>query len=203
MAEALRSLPGYKGRRRLFVGPTPRLKQLRINTLLDGKELLMPSPGLRDGFYLFRPFTIPFVKLPLAVTHKGMPHFARKLTTGQLAGLGVDLLVDEVLAVDRHGRVLGDGQGYFDLSLAILAATGALAGDYQVVAVAAPLEPGLTLPADPWDLQADYLLNGQGLERYPRAQGESPPKIFWEQLSPTRIKRITPLWQLRNPQPLL
>jgi len=203
LAEALRSLPGYKERRRLFVGPAPRLKQVRINTLLDGKELLMPAPGLRDGFYLYRPLTIPFAKLPLAVTPKGMPRFARKLTTGQLAGLAVDLLVDEALAVDRHGRVLGDGQGYFDLSLAILAATGALAADYQVVAVAAPQEPELTLSADPWDLQADYLLNEQGLKRYSRPEEESPPKIFWEQLSPTRIKRITPLWQLRNPQPLL
>ncbi|MFU8819067.1 MAG: 5-formyltetrahydrofolate cyclo-ligase [Desulfurivibrio sp.] len=199
LAETLRSLPGYKSRRRLFVGPAPQLRQVRINTLLDGKELLMPAPGLRDGFYLFRPFTIPFAQLPLAVTNKGMPRFARKLATGQLAGLAVDLLVDEALAVDEHGLLLGDGQGFFDLCLAILATTGALTPDYLVVAVAAAMESGRSPAPDPWDLRVDYLLNDQGLKKCNRPAAARTPKIFWEQLPPTRIKRITTLWQLQNP----
>ncbi len=158
----------------------------------------MPAPGLRDGFYLLPPFTIPFDQLPQAVTSRRMSRFGRKLATGQLSGLGVELLVGEALAVDRRGLILGDGQGFFDLAAAILATVGALASSYRVLAVAAGSETD-EFPADPWDLRADYLLNDQGLKDYPRTEPPAPPRIFWEALSPTRIKRVTPLWQLRNP----
>ncbi|MFA6499857.1 MAG: hypothetical protein WCV64_11075, partial [Desulfurivibrionaceae bacterium] len=54
-AELVRRLERYRDAKRIFVGPTVRLQQLRINALTDGKELLVPGPGLKEGFYLLAP----------------------------------------------------------------------------------------------------------------------------------------------------
>lgn len=196
LAQHLRAFEAYRGAACLFVSPAPILKQLRINALLDGKSLLMPAPGLHDGFYLFAPFTIAFPRLAQAVTPQGMARYGRRLTTGQLAGLDLALLVTDALAVDPCGGMLGDGNGFFDLAAAILAATGALAP--QTLVVGAGPAVARALPAEPWDVRADYRLDGAGLTPCQTTAAAGSWPIFWQQLPLVRIRRITPLWQLRD-----
>lgn len=201
LAQHLRGLPAYQAARQLLVAPVPLLKQIRINALLDGKSLLMPAPGLLDGFYLFTPFTIPFPDLPLAVTNKGLARFARKLPTAELGSLQLQLLVSDALTVADQGTILGDGHGFFDLATAILATAGALAPGYQVVAVGPTPEGGELLLADPWDISADHRLTPAGLSPCRPANPRPVPTIAWDLLPPVRIRRITPMWQLKqNPQ---
>ena len=60
LAELLRRSPDYRSAKQIFVDPGPSLQQVRINCLADGKELIMPSAGLKEGFYFFKPYIIPF-----------------------------------------------------------------------------------------------------------------------------------------------
>lgn len=196
LAQNLRGLEAYRLSECVFVSPAPLLKQVRINALVDGKSLLMPAPGLHDGFYFFSPYTIAFPRLAQAVTPKGMPRYGRRLTTGQLAGLQLGLLVSEALAVDRRGNMLGDGNGFFDLAAAILAATGALASSVEVVGAGPAADQDV--PADPWDVRADYRLDAAGITSCRADSAAFAWPIFWEQLPPVRIRRITPLWQLKE-----
>ncbi|MBU3937029.1 MAG: hypothetical protein KKD53_05830, partial [Proteobacteria bacterium] len=71
-AEIVRRLEKYRDAKRIFVGPTARLQQIRINALTDGKELLVPAPGLKEGFYLLAPYEIPFKHLAFAVGYNGL-----------------------------------------------------------------------------------------------------------------------------------
>lgn len=207
LAQHLRALEAYRRAAEVFVSPSPLLKQVRINALVDGKFLLMPAPGLHQGFYLFSPFTIPFSRLPSAVTPKGMLRHGKRLATGELARLRLGLLVTEALAVDRRGYLLGDGNGFFDLAAAILATTGALAAGAAVVAAApevvAPITPAT--PAawtpEPWDVPADYRLDTTGIvpcRPNEDAEAAADWPIYWQNLPLVRLRRITPLWQLRE-----
>jgi len=197
LAQALRVVPAYRQARRVFVGPAPVLAQIRINVLIDGKELLMPAPGLKDGFYLCRPYAIPFRDLAYATTYRGVPRFGQLLDNHALAKTPVDLLVTDAVAVDSRGGRLGDGNGFFDLTCAIFAELGvcesrgaelwAVVADAQLVSE--------SLPEDPWDIPLDGVLTPTGTRRFERPE-RARATLFWQHLPRERIRRMTPLWKL-------
>lgn len=195
-AEIIRRLPVLRRARQLFISPAPLLRQIRINALADGKEVVMPSAGLKEGFYLFKPYTIPFRDLPFAVSLQGAAKHGRRLSPKALAALGLDALITEVLAFDGQGGRLGDGSGFFDLAYAILAETTALAPEHQVIFVAGEEQRvSRSLPLDEWDVAGDLVVTDR--ETLEIAAGPAHAgRIFWERLSEKRIRRIKPLWQL-------
>lgn len=192
MAEAVRRHPAYRQSRQIFISPAPGLAQMRINALLDGKELIMPGPGLKEGFYLLQPFLIPFPKLALAVTLKGLPTHGRLVYHQDLARLSIELLITDALAVDGHGHRLGDGSGFFDLACAILNQCRALAATPTIWAIASA-KPSEQLPVDPWDVRMHGLIGPQGGTFF--AHQDPLPEIDWRQLPVQRIKKMTPLWK--------
>jgi len=199
LAENLRRLRDYKHCKRIYLDPSLLLRQARVNSLLDGKELVMPTAGLKEGFYLLKPFRIPFKKLVMAVTYKGVAQYAESLDPETISSLDVSLLVGEAFAVDRQGGRVGDGQGFFDLACAILWEMGGLAGNFQTVAAiddqAKIVEK---IPQDFWDVRCDKILSPDGISDLGDFSGGL--KIFWDSLPAERIKRISPLWKLSRQQ---
>ncbi|MBI5558909.1 MAG: 5-formyltetrahydrofolate cyclo-ligase [Deltaproteobacteria bacterium] len=197
-AELLRREASYRTARQVFVSPVPALQQVRINCLLDGKDLLIPAPGLKEGFYLLKPYTVPFSALPHAVSLKGFPKYGRKLRREELESLVIPLLVTGATAVDRQGGRLGDGLGFFDLSHAILSELGVLAPERRVITFVR--EEQLVdsfLPRQCWDVLSDVIVTEQHL--YSTEHAAVPPgRIFWELLTENRIRKVTPLWWLRG-----
>ena len=195
LAETLRGTSLYKGARTIYVSPAVLLGQVRINVLADGKNLLVPAPGLKDGYYLLRGSRVPAGKLAFAATPAGMAEFGQRLDVDFREGFSADLLVNEVLAVDQRGNHLGDGHGFFDLVIAILAAAGGLSADWKAVAV--PLAGMIQiedLPVDPWDVPVHAALASDRLHFFePRP---ASPTIMWEALSRKKIRKISPLWKL-------
>jgi 5-formyltetrahydrofolate cyclo-ligase len=196
LAEMLRRQDLYRQARYVFATPGGLLRQIRLNCLLDNKHLVMPSPGLKDGFFCIKPHAVPFRQLGMAMTESGLRRFGRRLEPGKK--LAIDLLLTGALAVDREGGRLGNGTGYFDLSCALLSANGWLADDHHILAVVEQsqqvTEP---LPREPWDVVMTGVVTVEGCYRF-GDQGRKEYPIFWQQLAAGRIKRITPLWQLRN-----
>lgn len=192
LAEVVRRSDCYRQCRRIFISPDPGLAQLRINALLDGKELLVPGPGLKEGFYLFHPFRIAFGQLSHALSLKGIPAHGQLLRHRELAELSIGLLITEALAVDSQGNRLGDGSGFFDLACALLHQAGALAQTPAIWATGVACQPQ-QLPAEPWDVRMTGLVGVQGVLSFPPL--ESLPNIVWPQLSRQRIKKLTPLWK--------
>ncbi len=140
--------------------PSVLLSQIRINGLLDGRIVLCPTANLKNGFFLLRPYTIPFARLSYAVTPKGMEEYGEIISTGdRLQEVRIGLAVVDCLAADRRGCMIGDGNGFFDLSLAILSAWKMLAADHRTVAVLperAIVDESIN--EAPWDCFADFLL---------------------------------------------
>lgn len=198
IAEQVRRLAGYRGAARVFVTPSPLLQQVRINVLTDGKELLMPGPRLREGFYLLKPYVIPFASLTTAVCYKGLAQHGHRLTEEELGAVPVGLLLMDPVAVDPAGGFVGDGKGFFDLSAAILQELHALAPDataYGAGEAAQLLAQPLARAA--WDVRLAGLVTPQGL--LPCSGGDlGSGRIFWQELSPARIRKVTPLWKLSH-----
>lgn len=199
IAEQLRKTTIYRQAKQLFVSPAPSLAQIRINALVDGKDLVMPGAGLRDGFFLLKPYSIPFTDLGYATIYKGLLQYARRLGQEETAKLSIDLLVTDALTVDSDGYFLGDGKGFFDLVAASLFSLGALASQARVFAVATDISRPDALPHDPWDIRVDGLIAQDGVLFIDEGKNiQRDPEIYWDALSRDRIKRITPLWQLYN-----
>jgi 5-formyltetrahydrofolate cyclo-ligase len=198
IAEKLRRASEYRQATCIFVTPSPLLQHIRINCLMDGKQLVMPSSGLRDGFFQITPHTVPFNRLGRAVTERGLKEFGSMLQPEVMAK--IDMLLTGAVAVNPEGQRLGSGTGYFDLSCGLLAALGALAEHRYIAAVINRQHlVNMAMPVDPWDVEMNGILTEEGL------QPARPPshrilQIFWSQLSPERIKRINPLFTLREKQ---
>ena len=197
LAERLRRETAWRQAHQVFVGPAPLLSQIRINALLDGKDLIMPGPGLKDGFFLLAPYTIPFKRLPFAVTIAGLKKYGRLLADQELADLQVGLLVADALAFDNQGFCLGDGHGFFDLAYALLAAKGALTEGAGTIGMATGSDQllDLAIAVDVWDVPLDRVLSPEGELTFQRPASWRPA-INWEGVSMDRIRRITPLWKL-------
>ena len=197
IAEQVRRLEGYRQVKAIFVSPAPRLQQVRINALTDGKQLLMPSASLHDGFWGMAPYSVPFAGLAHAVSMKGMAASGQPLDLASLAAQRVGMLVTDALAADGAGVMVGDGKGFFDLAVALLQQGGALEQGFSVVTVTEKFFAGEYLEDhQPWDIRADVVIHPAGIEML-RPQRPTPA-ICWDALPFTRIRRITPLWQLHQ-----
>ena len=195
-AEQVRRLPCYRQVRQIFVSPEPALEQIRINCLVDGKMLIMSSPGMKQGFFLLAPFTIPFRDLGYAVSMRGLAKYGKKLDMSAVKELAVGLFVTTCLTVDKGGGQLGDGNGFFDLAYSIFSVQGGVAENAVVCAVVGEeqINTGF-LPQDPWDVKADFIVTRK--EIIPTsAEKDVSADILWEILPEKRIRKITPLWQL-------
>ncbi len=198
LAQLLRKEGCYRRAGQIFVGPAPVLQQVRINGLLDGKDLIMPGPGLKDGFFLLKPFTVPFGDLPFAVTSKGLAKFARKLSRKDMSKLNIDFLATDALAVDLNGNRLGDGTGFFDIAHAVLSTMDALAEGSVVAAIVGPdqiAEP--PLPTCNWDVPVNIVVTEEDIHAVPERAARAS-QIYWDSLSEKKIRKMTPLWWLRD-----
>ncbi len=198
MAESLRRLPAYRQAKQVFTDPAPCIKQIRLNALMDGKELIMPSPSLKEGFYLLRANDIPFKQRLHAVGYKGLVEFGHRLSLPDCRKLKISFFVTSPLAWNDLGYRLGDGKGFFDLSFAVLSELQATAEGAVVCGVVGRGQKVVSIPQDPWDVRLDYAACENKIIEFPQAEKEKAV-IFWEKLEKKRIKKITPLWQLKHP----
>ncbi|OGQ97804.1 MAG: hypothetical protein A2505_02575 [Deltaproteobacteria bacterium RIFOXYD12_FULL_55_16] len=195
-AELVRRLERYREAKRIFVGPTARLQQIRINALNDGKELLVPAPGLKEGFYLLAPYEIPFKHLSYAVGYKGLAQYGRRVAVEELCRQPVGLLVTDCLAVDPAGYFVGEGKGFFDLAVALLAELHGLTPEAEAYGLGEQEQIlAQEIERAAWDIRLNGFITPEGIAlRNPG--GHADRRIFWDLLAPRMIRKITPLWKL-------
>lgn len=195
-AEQLRRLPAYRQAKALFAGPGAELLQIRTNALMDGKELIMPGPGLKEGFFRLRPYAVSFREVAQAVTIKGLARYGELLGRRELGRLALGLLLTGAVAVDARGGRLGDGRGFFDLACAIFHESGAFSPESLILAVVADNQTiSGELPRDPWDVPVDGVLTATGFQEIVQVT-RVRPTVCWEVLPFKRVRKMTPLWQL-------
>lgn len=194
-AERLRYLPEYREARRIMVPPDQAQLQVRINALMDGKELIVATPGLREGFYLLKREGIPAKEWSKAARGSNFSYYGKPLPLDQMGK--IDLMVTGAVAVGLNGGRLGKGKGYFDIEYMILREIGAVREDTPIVAVVDELQVLQEVPMADKDVDIDIIVTPQRVIRLERSKAR-PKGILWEYIPKKYIRRIKPLWELHR-----
>ncbi|MFP3982609.1 MAG: 5-formyltetrahydrofolate cyclo-ligase [Desulfurivibrionaceae bacterium] len=200
VAQQLRGFQPYRRAERIFVSPARELSQVRINCLVDGKELIVAGPALKSGIYGFQAYSIDFKDLEHAVSFKGIEKYGNLLDLSRKQP--VDLFLTDGLALNDDGVRLGDGNGFFDLAFALLVRS-CPGNAWSPVVMACNQEQVISeqIPRAPWDIDADFYISSSGFHEFNSQASQSrnireKGPIFWQQLSYERIKKVTPLWNI-------
>lgn len=116
-AENARHLKHWQEAKVIFVNPDYAQQKVREYTLLDGKILVMASPGLRQGFVIVNPTNVKGLE-GVASTISGAFKYGETISAEEIPK--TDLIIEGSVAVDLHGHRLGKGRGYGDLEISLL-----------------------------------------------------------------------------------
>jgi 5-formyltetrahydrofolate cyclo-ligase len=196
-AEKLRGLEVYRGARTIMVPPDQAQLQVRINALLDGKRLIIATPGLRDGFYLLEREAIEVKNWRTAARSSGVRRFGTRLITARQEIGTVDFMATGAVAVGLHGERIGKGSGYFDLEYLILREIGSVTEATPICALADDCQILDEVPMEEKDVAVDFIITPTTVITVERALMR-PANITWDELNERHIKGMRPLKELRR-----
>jgi len=116
-AEKATLLKDWKEAKVIFTNPDYAQQKVREYALLDGKILIIASPGLKRGYIIVDPKDVKGLE-NFASTIRGAFKYGRVVNASEIPK--PDLIVEGSVAVDLHGHRLGKGLGYGDVEISIL-----------------------------------------------------------------------------------
>lgn len=192
-AARLRALPEWQGARAVKVNPDAPQHPVRLQAILDGKVLYMPTPRLRAGFLCLRPEWVPPGRERYATSIKGLAEYGREVALDQVEPVG--LVVAGSVAVDARGGRAGKGEGYSDREYAILRELGH--PEMPIATTVHDLQVVERVPRDPFDIPLDIICTPTRVIRtqtpYPRPQG-----IDWSRVTAAELAAMPPLRELKE-----
>ena len=133
--ERLVALPDHAAAATIFIAPDNSLESYRQLALAAGKQLIVPTFGMRRGFVSLDGRTITKADRAYASTLDGMERIGRVLSLDELRDVGpIGLVVTGAVAVTGQGLHFGGGDGYFDLEWGLLRHCGLVTARTTVVA---------------------------------------------------------------------
>jgi 5-formyltetrahydrofolate cyclo-ligase len=127
-ADLLINSPEWKNTQTIFVSPDTAQRKVRENAFYDGKELIMPSPKLQDGYILLETSSTLGNEMESS-TINGAFKYGRRIKSFPM----VDMVVEGSVAVDKFGGRLGKGGGYGDVEISFLQYQGVIGPETPIV----------------------------------------------------------------------
>ena len=196
-AERMRRLEIYQRAKTVMVPPDQAQLQVRINAVMDGKRLIMATPGLRDGFYLLKKEAIKVTNLKGAARSSGVRRFGTRLATTHHEIGTVDLMATGAVAVGIQGGRIGKGSGYFDLEYMILREIGSVNETTPICALVDDCQVLEEVPMEAKDVAVDFICTPTRIITTERSL-QRPAKIPWDLLEEKALKGMRPLRELRR-----
>ena len=193
----MRRLEIYQRANTIMIPPDQAQLQVRINAVMDGKRLIMATPGLRDGFYLLKKETIKVTNLKGAVRSSGVRRFGIRLATTRHEIGTVDLMATGAVAVGLQGERIGKGSGYFDLEYMILREIGSVEETTPICALVDECQVLEKVPMEEKDVAVDLICTPTRIITTERSL-QRPVKIPWDLLPEKHCKGMRPLRELRR-----
>lgn len=179
------------------MNPDKSLHPSRILVLEQGKRLYVPIPQLR-GSLLKELEHNPGHEIEMTVSNWGIKHLGNNIDLD--AEIHIDLLIVGSVAVSKDGHRIGKGKGYADLEFALLKEMKAIDDNTVIITVVHDIQVFDTLPNDLfeiYDVPVDIIVTPTQIivveEKLPRPEG-----IFWNLLSPRKVKSIEVLQKLKD-----
>ena len=192
-AARLLEIEPWKSAATIKVNPDSPQRPFRAEALRRGITVFVPTPRLRGGFKKLDPRRIPPDKIEEAARLSRGNLWSEEVALADMPGL--DAIVCGSVAVTRHGRRCGKGEGYSDLEFAILRELGhppvpvaTTVHDLQVVA---------SVPQDPTDQPLSAIATPTRTIRIKRP-GAAPTGIDWTRLSADDLEEMPILADLKR-----
>ena len=192
----------FTGARVVFIAPDNCLECLRLATLQAGKSILMTTYGIRRGFWLLDPTSVPVNKWSYASTLDGMEKMGKHISLREMreSDLVVDLMVTGTGAINRRGIRFGKGHGYFDLEWALLSSLRIAGADTITVCVVHDCQVlDEAFVPELFDTVCDVIVTPTEMINVSQAQ-KPTCGILWPKLQPGMLEDIPPLRELRDMQ---
>ena len=193
-ADVIRSMDLYKHANILFITPDNCLEDLRMKCIIDKKNFIMPTYGIRRGFVYLDRKLVPEGKEDFASKLDGAEIFGRYIDLKFIEKIGkIDLMITGASIVSVNGVRYGKGHGYFDLEWAMMREIGVVDDKTPIMAVVHDcqvLEKDLS--ASKFDTIVDYIITPSQVIKV--TTNKSKPKgIDWNTLDKNLIENIPPL----------
>ncbi len=154
-AVKLRRLPEYESAHVVVCNPDSPQRPVRQMVLRDGKQLVMATPKLKQGFLSVEPSNLAGYDVAEASTIRGAFKHGHRVDP---AGVKVDLFIAGSVAVSLTGARLGKGTGYSDQEYALLKEAGALQPRTSVVTTVHDVQIVDAIPSYEWDVPVDVIV---------------------------------------------
>jgi len=158
--DAITTLDLWKDSRLIFITPDNSLTKLREKAILDAKRFVMTTYGIKRGFLLIEPNTIPDGQARFASTLYGAELFGKKISLKDLRELErISLVITGAAAVTMDGIRFGKGHGYFDIEWGIFTSLNLVDEKSKVITVVHDCQlTGEDVKPSSYDTVTDYIV---------------------------------------------
>ena len=157
--DAITRLDLWKDSRLIFITPDNSLTKLREKAILDAKRFVMTTYGIKRGFLLIEPKTIPKGQERFASTLCGAELFGKKISLRELRELGINPVITGAAAVTIDGIRFGKGHGYFDIEWGIFTSLNLVDEKSRVITVVHDCQlTGEDFKPSSFDTVTDYII---------------------------------------------
>lgn len=196
-AAQVSELPEWQAARVIKANPDKPQRPLRQLALEQGKTLYMAVPRLKQEqcFVELDPAVIGATPAE-ASTIAGAFRYGRPVYVAEMRP--VDLVISGSVAVNRRGARIGKGGGFADLEYGLAIAAGIISPDTPVASTVHPMQVlDEELPYTRHDVFLDYVATPDAMIQCPGGMPR-PAGIYWDDLSPAKIRQIPLLKKLRE-----
>jgi 5-formyltetrahydrofolate cyclo-ligase len=165
---------------------------VRLQALMRGIRVYVPTPGLKGGFHLLDPERIPPSRLRQAATLSSMLDWSQSVSLDEMPQL--DAIVTGCAAVTATGKRAGKGKGYSDIEFAILRELGH--GPVPVATTVHDVQVVEDFPAESNDLPLSLICTPSRTLRV-ASPPPAPAGIEWCRLTPGDIEAMPLLGTVR------
>lgn len=192
-ARNLFTLDLWKGVRAIKANPDAPQRPVRHEALRRGITVYMPTPRLKGGFKRLDPERIPEEHHKDAAALSKADQWAEEVALDDLPDM--DLIVCGSVAVTRHGKRAGKGEGYSDLEYAILLELGH--PPVPVVTTVHGMQLVADLPRDPNDLPLAAVATPERTYVV-KDPPPAPTGIDWDLIDDADLEEMPVLVELRG-----
>ena len=190
-------LPVWQAARVIKGNPDKAQRPLRRQALAEGKVVYMAVPRLKQEqcFVELDP-SVMGASPEEASTISGAFRYGRPVWVEEMRP--VDLVISGSVAVNRLGTRVGKGGGFADLEYGLAIAAGIVSPQTPVVSTVHPMQVlDEELPWTHHDVFLDFVAT---TEEVIECNGDMPRPtgIYWEDLTPAKIRQIPLLRMLRQ-----
>ena len=114
-SDILRNTTEWKDCNTIFVSPDTAQQTVRKNAFYDGKDLIMASPKLLNGYIMLESSSTVGNEEEASTIEGAFKHGYKLISIPN-----IDMVVEGSVAVDKYGGRLGKGGGYGDMEISYL-----------------------------------------------------------------------------------